>query len=932
MTARIDQLIINTPYQEPSEHWHYDRSSQQFTRVPGRRSAGYVVASGDSKTFDDPGRFVELPLVNRIRERVKAWRDATDRYAGVTPQTRRLLEHWQRPREADEPRLFFCQIEAVETIIWMAEAPIADRQPIIDQLGRDEGGWTRHCCKLFTGGGKTTVMAMVVAWHILNKVAYPTDRRFSKNVLVMAPGLTVRSRLTVLDPADQNNYYKRFDLVPETLMDVLRQGRILIRNWHALAWDTAERIAKRRSVDKRGAKSDEAYVREVLGDLADANNLLVLNDEAHHCHRGVAGERGADKDEAEMATIWVGGLDRIHRRRGIQIAYDFSATPFVPSGKNAGEDRLFPWVISDFGLNDAIESGLVKTPRVVIRDDGRLTPDMKSRFYHLYTDPEVKDDLNRKAEPQEALPQLVLNAYYHLGADWRETLRDWQSKGAATRPVMIAVVNRTETAARIEHAFAKKQILIDELCDPDRLLRIDSKVLMEAESAETPENVELPVAGEDGVEPQLTKKQRAELLRQQVDTVGQPGKPGAHLQNIISVGMLTEGWDARTVTHILGLRAFSSQLLCEQVVGRGLRRTHYDVNPETGFFEPEYVNIFGIPFTFLPHEGGEGTPPPPPKPKTEVKVLPDRVAHEIVWPNILRIEHRFRQHLDLDPAACEPLILDAAETPQLVELAPVVEGRHAIDQISQHSLERLASDMRLQRIIFKTASDLFESLSHGWKGSKDYLLAQLVRIVDRFISSDRLVIQPFWYTEDDVKRRLLIALNMGRIVRHLWTSIKASNVEDIMPVFDTERPIRSTRDMPTWMTSKPTAPTTRSHISHVVADSGWEASEAFELERSTELVQSYVKNDHLGFEIVYTFKGAVHKYRPDFLVRLANGSILVLEIKGQDRDEDKAKREALDVWIRAVNADGGFGRWLTAISRHQNDIGGILRKLATDPV
>jgi type III restriction enzyme len=195
-------------------------------------------------------------------------------------------------------------------------------------------------------------------------------------------------------------------------------------------------------------------------------------------------------------------------------------------------------------------------------------PDYRSKLYHLYQ--WVKDDLNRKAEPHATLPDLVQNAYYLLGKDWLETLKRWDEERRDTPPVMITVANRTETAARVKHAFDQRKILIEELCAPEKTLHIDSKVLEKAE------------ARDDG----LSREERAEELRVMVDTVGQKGRPGAEIQNVISVGMLSEGWDAKTVTHIMGLRAFSSQLLCEQVVGRGLRRTSYDVDKQTGLFAP----------------------------------------------------------------------------------------------------------------------------------------------------------------------------------------------------------------------------------------------------------------------------------------------------------------------------------------------------------
>ncbi len=930
----IDRLIINSPYAEPERHWRYERETRSFDLVEGRRPAGYVVASGDSKAFDDPGIFVEIPLVNQIRPRVKAWREAG--YLGVSSITKRLLEHWRDPEEFEARRFFFCQLEAIETLIWLNEAPAAERVGL--DLSGDGGAFMRQCCKMATGSGKTIVMAMAIAWHILNKVAYPQDARFARNVLVMAPGLTVKKRLAVLELAAAGNYYEAFNIVPSALLDKLRQGKVLVRNWHALAWDSEEQVKKRRSVDKRGVKSDEAYTRGVLGEMAGARNLLVINDEAHHAWRvnwEAEGKylRSRDlKDSAEEATVWIGGLDRLHRSRGILTCYDFSATPFTPSGKKSSEEALFGWIVSDFGLNDAIESGLVKTPRVVVRDDA--VPDAKtykSRLYHIYNDPDVKDDLNRPARPEEPLPDLVLNAYYLLGYDWREAWKAWNEANLPTPPVMITVCNRTETAARVKHAFDSRRIHIDELCDPERILHIDSKVLKEAEERDEPvvplETVEADAETEEAEAPterKLTKAEQAELLRRTVDTVGKAGQPGAGIQKVISVGMLSEGWDAKTVTHIMGLRAFTSQLLCEQVVGRGLRRTSYEVNPETGLFEPEYVNIFGVPFTFLPHEGGEDGPPPPPKPKTAVEPDPAKAEFEIRWPNVVRIECVFQPTLTLDWAKVRALELDAAQTAQVAELAPVLEGKPDVSQISRIELERLAREFRTQRIIFETARDVFDQMKHTWQGSREVLLAQLVRIVEQFIRSDKIAISPPLFYQDELRRRLIITLNMSRVVQHVWDAVRQDNTERLTPVFDRDHPIRATGEMRTWYTGKPCERTKKSHINVCVYDSAWETSDAFVLDDS-EHVAAWVKNDHLGFEVLYVYRGVVRKYRPDFLVRLYDGEMLVLETKGQDTEQDKVKRRYLDEWAQAVNEHGGFGRWCCAVAKAPGEIRDILQ-------
>jgi type III restriction enzyme len=782
-----------------------------------------------------------------------------------------------------------------------------------------------------TGSGKTVVMAMLIAWQVINKVTYPQDSRFARSVLVVAPGLTVKSRLQVLIPSHAPNFYEDFQVVPVGLMEKLRQGRVLVRNWHALSWETDEQIAKKKSVDKRGAKSDEAYVREVLGELASAHQLLIINDEAHHAWRLSPGAtvRGLAKDDVEEATKWIGGLDRIHRARGILHCYDFSATPFVPSGHQTSEEALFPWIVSDFGLNDAIESGLVKTPRVVIRDDGRLSTQYRSRLYHIYMDPDVRADLNRPAEPHVPLPDLVTTAYMLLGKDWRETADRWQEMGQAIPPVMITVANRTETAARIKNAFDRSRIAVEGLCDPDRTLHIDSRVLKKAEEREEAADSGAHRDGEeeDGEEATPTRKltadERAELLRRMVDTVGQPGQPGAPIQNVISVGMLSEGWDARTVTHIMGLRAFTSQLLCEQVVGRGLRRTSYEVDPETGLFEPEYVNIFGVPFTFLPHESRDGPPPPPPSAKTRIEPLAGKRYFEIRWPNLVRVDHSYEPKLTLDLARVPPLVLNASETPTQAELAPVVEGKPNLDQLDVIDLEELGRRQRWQRIVFQVAREVYEQMHPNWPGNREVLLGQVVRLVEEFVRSDRVQITPALFNHDDLRRRILLTLSLNKVVQHVFSAIEAANSTALTPVFDSEHPIRSTGDMIPWYTGKPCWATDRSHINFCVFDSTWEASEAYHLDRSP-LVDAWVKNDHLGFEVLYLFNGVVQKYRPDFLVRLTSGTTLVLEVKGQDSQQNQTKRQALHEWVEAANAHGGFDRWASAVSYDPADIADIL--------
>jgi type III restriction enzyme len=923
MAKIIDQLIINSPYEEPQEHWQYELNSQSFERVSGRRSAGYFVAVPGADQYNDPGKLEPISLVNEIRGKVKEWRN--NNYPGISGITRKLIEHWHA-KEIRRFPFFFCQLDAIETIIWLAEAPDAEKTGIV--IEGDGGAFKRICTKLCTGGGKTTVMAMLIAWQVCNKAASSQDERFSKNVFIVAPGLTVKSRLQVLQTGGTNNYYSEFDIVPRALQEELHQGTIVIENWQSLSWDSAEDLAKKKSVDKRGPKSDEAYARQVLGSIAHAKNILVINDEAHHAWRRNPENKEKlsreDKELEKEATVWINGLDRIHAARKILTCYDFSATPFALSGKKNDREALFAWIVSDFGLNDGIESGLVKTPRIVVRDD--VTPSIsnfRSKLYHLYTDETVKSNINRAVSPETPLPDLIIQAYNLLSADWLETYKKWLSINPQTNrpfsltpPVMITVANRTETAARIKYAFETQQMITAELCDSHYLIHIDSKALEKAESEDSPR----------------TQKEEAVILRDTVNTVGQKGKRGEQIRNVISVGMLTEGWDAKTVTHILGLRAFTSQLLCEQVVGRGLRRSSYEVNPETGLFEPEYVNIFGIPFSFLPHEGGDGGGVSPPVSKTQVEALVDKAEYEISWPNIIRIDRERDPRLRIAISKIPAIILDAASTRISAELAPVLNGQTDLRKCTNIDLERYEAEFRMQRIIFDTSARVYNVMKADWKekATPYALIGQIFKSVERFIASGKIQIEPPLFALDPLRVRIMYMLNMNRIVEHIWNYISMEQTEKIVPIFDSNKKVRSTADMPIWFTSKPCWITEKSHISHCIFDSTWEATESYKLEKSKHVV-AWAKNDHLGFGIVYSFEGIVRTYYPDFLIKLDNGNILVLETKAQDNPQARAKRDALSAWIKAVNALGtrgvnDFGVWHSAISFNTADIDSIIAK------
>jgi type III restriction enzyme len=917
----ITSLIINSPFEPPTHHWRRAGDSR-LELAEGRRPAGYEVFDTRNNTV----RGVELALVNRIRERVDAWRAAA--YPGVTAVTRQLLEHWRDPEAKRLHALYFCQIEAIETLVWHVEAPPEHKQGVA--IPGDGGPWERLCNKMATGSGKTALMAMIVAWQGLNALTYPKRQKdFSRAIFVVAPGLTVKERLQVLQPGHPENCYDQFALCPnEALRQKLNQVELLIENWHGLMplKDAS------RSVVRKGAESDEAYARRVLGRLAAERNLVIINDEAHHAYRKPAEVKVSRKDaealgiDLDEATRWIEGLDRIHKVRRIIRCFDLSATPFAPTGKTSTEVALFKWVVSDFGLNDAIEAGLVKTPRVVIRDNALPNAQTyRSKLYHLYREPEVQEDLNRRgAQPHEALPQIVQEAYTLLGADWREAMLAWQAAGHVSPPVMLTVCNKTETAARVEHYFRQGDAYWPELKVGERTLRVDSRVLEKAEMGETAaadrayEDVLRAILAAARI-PETRKAalralKKEELLRAMVDNVGKRGSAGQDLQNVISVAMLSEGWDAKNVTHIMGLRAFTSQLLCEQVIGRGLRRVSYDSEPvrcpdgkTRELFRPEFVNVFGVPLSIFQEMGSGGETPAPPRPVTQIEAVAERPELEICWPNVLRVDVVVRPELMVDWVKMPPLRIDPAQVHVSAELAPALGGAADLSKAVSIDLEALPEEFRLQRLLFLAARKALAAMEHGFSGGREWLIQQLVRLAEQFFHSDRLEI-PSLFHQDPLRKRILIALSIDTVVQHVVAQVQQQNRERLEPVFDAELPIGSTRRMRTWYTARPCLETARSQISHAVADSTWEHYTVSRLEKFAS-VSAFAKNDQLGFQIYYLWRGSKRRFVPDFLVRLANGKLLVLEIKGEDSEQNRHKRIALDLWVCAVNERGGFGVW-----------------------
>jgi type III restriction enzyme len=908
MSLLVDNPILNSPFEEPARYWAYEEG--QPVLKEGRRPAGYYLKArtrGPQMAMLEE-EFVPLDLVNTIRERVKAWRERG--YPGVTPITRQLLNHWSNPER--ERRLFFCQREAAETLVWLVEASAAEKQGIV--IPKDNG-LTRYACKMATGSGKTVVMGMVIAWQVLNKLANPQDRRFSDAVLLVCPNRTIRERLQVLLPSKSGNYYEKFDLLPRGMMERLQQGRFQITNWHLFQ---PRDDSRSKSVVQRGAESDKAFARRVLKELGNKQNILVINDEAHHAYRPAPlseelREQLSEEEiaEREEATVWVSGLDRIHAVRGINFCADLSATPFYIKGSGYPEGEPFPWVVSDFGLVDAIESGIVKIPRVPVDDNtGALIPKYFRLWEHINQQlpPSERQTARRRAKPESVLREAE-GALATLASEWKKTFEAFRRAGSPVPPVMIVVCDNTGLAELVHEHIARGNVLPELANGPngEMTFRIDTALLAQAEAA---------IEGE-------TKKEAAERLRKVVDTIGKTewedegDPPGKNIRCVVSVGMLTEGWDAQNVTQILGLRAFTSQLLCEQVVGRGLRRLNYD-----DFSEPEYVDVYGVPFEVIPVKKKPLSRTEVQKVSTLVRALPERKGLEITFPRVQGyvVDVKSRIRLNLDGV---PFLQIGGDEPTEVTVKPQVGYRIGRpDRLGPglevvHDRNPFHRQKRLQATVYEIAAELTRRLKEKreeWN-LRHVLFPQVLDAVWRYLE-ERVVVE-----RDVPVEEIALLKYQQRIIERLTEAIEPdteAGEPPILPVIERFRPVGSTSEV-LFRTVRPCVGTTKSHISHVVLDAPkWEHSVAYQLERIPEVI-AYARNDHLDFTIPYEWQGVRHEYRPDYLVRWrcddGQEIKILLEIKGFETEQDRQKEAAALRWVRAVNHHGEFGRWAFALCK-----------------
>ncbi|MBI4457181.1 MAG: DEAD/DEAH box helicase family protein [Acidobacteria bacterium] len=962
----IENPILNSPFVEPTQHFRFSDDGITDEIVEARRVSSYFIPIAKPKkkgksaqlAFDTEwteDRIQENKFINDIRSRVAAWRRSD--YDGVTKTTRHLLHYWRNPER--ERRLFFCQIEALETAIYITEVAKKYGNAWIENdlrhFNEDANPLLfRTALKMATGSGKTVVMAMLIAWHALNKLANPQDARFSDTFLIVTPGITIRDRLRVLFPNDVQNYYRWLDIVPAESLVELGKAKIVITNFHAFKLrerGDAARLTK--AILTKGAPSPftetpDQMVRRACRELGNKKNIIVLNDEAHHCYRRrVGGEdvrlKGDERREAEKrheeARIWISGLEAVKEKIGIRVIYDLSATPFFLRGSGYPEGTLFPWVISDFSLIDAIESGIVKIPRVPVADD-QMRGDLPT-YRNIWL--RIRSHLPKKGRGKEALagdpklPKELQGALHSLYSNYEKYYRQWEKSAAARAngqipPVFIVVCNNTNVSKLVYDYVAgwekplpdgstvvvpgqlpifsneenskwrsrPNSILIDsEQLESGEAMSAEFKKLASVEIEEFKAEYRIRFPGRD-----VDKLTDEDLLREVMNTVGKPGKLGEQIKCVVSVSMLTEGWDANTVTHVLGVRAFGTQLLCEQVVGRGLRRMSYVTNAEDRL-EPEYAEVYGVPFSFIPCSGSAPEPKPGPIP-TRVRALEERIACEITFPRLLGYRYDLPgEKLSAHFTEESKLALSTADIPTRTENAPI------IGESSIHTLDDLKR-RRPQEVAFLLAKFLLEKYFRDDRGNvKQWLFPQLLSISKRWLAGCVVL-------KDDTFPQLLLLKDFAHdAADRIYKAIvqTAEGVKALKPILRPYDTIGSTRqvDFDTIRAVYPTNPA-RCHVSHVVADTGsWEQKLAQALEDMEEVI-CYVKNQNLGFLIPYTLNGQEHNYIPDFIARIHDGRDaplnLILEVTGERKKDKVAKvSTAQTLWVPAVNNHRGFGRW-----------------------
>ncbi len=973
----FDDPIVNSPYEKPSRHWELNedgrptnvlleqrRRSELITPVPKtkrelkrtQKQEAFAFGSGD----DDDQEYDPTPIINEVRAAVEAWRNlANPQDWQVTPTTEALLKHWRHHKfEAFRP--FFCQVEAVETAIWLTEvAPQRGKAAarFLEHLDNANAaanpGLARLALKLATGAGKTTVMAMLIAWQAINAKRYPNAKKFSRGFLIVTPGITIRDRLRVLLPNDPDNYYKTREIVPTEMLQDLTAARVVITNYHAFKLRERMSLAKgtRQLAEGRGEKmqtleTEGQMLHRVMPELMGLKRITVINDEAHHCYRERPDPdadklKGEEKKEAnenrEAARLWISGLEAI-TRQGFQLnrIYDLSATPFFLKGSGYREGTLFPWTMSDFNLMDAIECGIVKLPRVPVADN--LPTGQEPIYRNLWN--VIGKKMPKKARGEKApdplkLPLELQTALDALYGHYAKTYEAWESEGVDVPPVFIVVCNDTRNSKTVHdfiagferedqdgnvHYHAGRLPLFRNYDEHGNRLARPRTLLIDSAQIESGESIDAAFKAAAGPEIEKFRSEVAErsgaeaarsltdeqILREVMNTVGKKGRLGEQIRCVVSVSMLTEGWDANTVTHIMGVRAFGTRLICEQVMGRALRRLSYDFDQERNRFHVEYADIMGIDGLNF---AAQAVKPNVIKPRqvTTIRAERDREALEIVFPRVEGYRRELPEtRLKADFSNTEVYELSQAKVgPCEVDMQGIVGG------IERLTLEYLEAQRRSTVIYHLTTHLIYEKFRDANEAPKINLFGQFKKIVRQWLDGGYLKC-----VGGTKEAQLLYKQIADEVCERIANAIDAEPGKErpIKAVLDPYVPTGSTANV-LFSTTKPVYWTDarKCHLNAAVSDSGWE-DEFCRVVEGHARVLAYAKNHSLGFEVPYLHEGEARRYRPDFIVRLDDGRPdplnLVVEIKGFRGDDAAIKAETMrSLWLPGVNAAGRFGRW-----------------------
>lgn len=989
----FERPILNSPYGYPSRHWELDKDGQPTQKiVDARREARFItpipkpkkrrgVGRQESLVFDEgeglsnaEQQYAHTAIITGLRQHVDRWRLLPNPHDWrVAPETARLLQHW-RHHKFNNLRPFFCQIEAVETAIWITEvAPQMGKtgEPYLGHLAnanRDANPeLMRMALKLATGAGKTTVMAMLIAWQTINAVRRPSSKQFTRGFLVCAPGLTIKDRLRVLQPNDPDSYYRDRELVPADLLEEVNKAKIVITNFHAFRRrERIELSAGGRALleGRTGGELDTLetegqMLQRVASELMGMKNILVINDEAHHCYREKPPEgddddlKGEERKEAEKnneaARLWINGLEAVNRLLGVRRVLDLSATPFFLRGSGYAEGTLFPWTMSDFSLMDAIECGIVKLPRVPVAENipGNEMPMFRNLWENIRKDMPKKGRGDTENLDPLKLPMRLQTALESLYGHYEKTFHLWKEKGIKVPPCFIIVCQNTAISKLVYDfvsGFQREKSDGTSVLENGRLalfrnfddntgnpLPRPNTLLIDSEQLEAGDALDASFRSMAADEIERFRRERIErsgdvregenitdqdLLREVMNTVGKPGQLGESIRCVVSVSMLTEGWDANTVTHVLGIRAFGTQLLCEQVIGRALRRQSYDLNeegPNKGLLNVEYADIFGVPFDFAAKP--VVAPPQPPRETVQVKaVRPDRDELEIRFPRVegYRVElpeERLRAQFNDDS------ILSL--TPDLVGPS-ITRNSGIIGEGVDLSLKHLGGVRPSTLLFHLTQRLLYTKWRDPGEEPKLYLFGQLKRITKEWL--DKCLV-----CKGDTYPALLMYQELADMACDKITAA-------ITREFLGERPIKALLDPynPTgsthyvrfntsradrWDTS---GPPPKNPVNWVILDSDWEG-EFCRVAESHPRVIAYTKNHNLGLEVPYRYGSETRHYRPDFVVLIDDGRgsddplRLVVEIKGYRREDAKEKKSTTETyWIPGVNHLKTFGRWAFA--------------------